>query len=81
MITYCSLAVAAHLSGLSTSRARQFVRSGLVAPAVIERGRPLFGAMELARLRKIRRLTEDLGVNVAGVEVILRLTEEKQWQR
>ena len=81
MMTYCSLAVAAHLSGLSPSRARQFVRFGLVAPAGIERGRPIFGPAELARLRKIRRLTDELGVNLAGVEVILRLTEDKQWQR
>jgi len=80
MMTYCSLAVAAHLSGLSPSRARQFVRSGLIAPAAIERGRPLFGPVELARFRKIRRLTDDLGVNLAGAEVILRLTEEKPWQ-
>jgi MerR family transcriptional regulator/heat shock protein HspR len=36
----------------------------------------LFGATELAELRKIRRLTTDLGVNLAGVEVILRLTDE-----
>lgn len=80
-MTLCSLAVAAHLSGLSLSRARRVVRSGLVAPAAIERGRPLFGPMELARFRKIRRMTDDLGVNLAGVEVILRLSEETQWQR
>jgi DNA-binding transcriptional MerR regulator len=36
----------------------------------------LFGELELARLRKIRRLTTDLGVNLPGVEVILRLTDE-----
>jgi MerR family transcriptional regulator/heat shock protein HspR len=52
------------------------VRQGLILPPRIEDGRPLFGASELARLRKIRRLTTDLGVNLAGVEIILRLSDE-----
>jgi MerR family transcriptional regulator/heat shock protein HspR len=70
------MAVAAHLSGVSVARVRQLVRLGLITPPLVERGRPLFGATELAELRKIRRLTTDLGVNLAGVEVILRLTDE-----
>src|SRR5437879_4183386 len=74
--SYCSMAVAAHLSGISVTRLRQLVRQGLITPPVVERGRPLFGELELAELRKIRRLTNDLGVNLAGVEIILRLTEE-----
>jgi MerR family transcriptional regulator, heat shock protein HspR len=84
--TYCSVEVAAHLAGVSVPRVRRLVRSGLVRPPVVERGRPLFGEAELARLRKIRRLTNDLGVNLAGVEIILRLTDELgalrgDWQR
>jgi len=74
--TYCSVEVAAHLTGLSPSRVRRLVRAGLVEPAVVDRGRPFFGPIQLARFRKIRRLTTDLGVNLAGVEIILRLTEE-----
>jgi MerR family transcriptional regulator/heat shock protein HspR len=74
--TYCSMAVAAHLSGVSVARVRQLLRLGLITPPLVERGRPLFGEAELAQLRKIRRLTTDLGVNLAGVEVILRLTDE-----
>jgi MerR family transcriptional regulator/heat shock protein HspR len=74
--TYCSVEVAADLSGLTVTRVRRIVRSGLVQPSLVQRGRPLFGEAELARLRKIRRLTAELGVNMAGVEVILRLTDE-----
>jgi MerR family transcriptional regulator/heat shock protein HspR len=73
---YCSTEVAAHLAGLSVARVRRFVRVGLVQPPVQEGGKPLFGEAELARLRKIRRLTSDLGVNLAGIEIILRLTDE-----
>jgi MerR family transcriptional regulator/heat shock protein HspR len=79
--TYCSIEVAAHLAGVPVARVRRLVRAGLVEPPVLEGGRPLFGEPELARLRKIRRLTGDLGVNLAGVEVILRLTEELAVQR
>jgi MerR family transcriptional regulator/heat shock protein HspR len=74
--TYCSVEVAAHLAGVSVPRVRRMVRMGLIHPPAVERGRPLFGEVELARMRKIRRLTTDLGVNLAGVEVILRLTDE-----
>jgi MerR HTH family regulatory protein len=36
----------------------------------------LFAEPELARLRTIRRLTDDLGLNAAGVEIVLRLLED-----
>ena len=86
--SYCSVVVAARLAGMSSGRVRRLLRLGLIdAPLTDERGTPLFGASEVARLRKIRRLTADLGVNLAGVEIILRLTdelanrrEEKSWQ-
>jgi MerR family transcriptional regulator/heat shock protein HspR len=74
--SYCSIEIAAHLAGMSPARVRRLVRTGLVLPPIVERGRPMFGEVELTRLRKIRRLTTDLGVNLAGVEVILRLTDE-----
>jgi MerR family transcriptional regulator/heat shock protein HspR len=73
---YCSIEIAASSAGLSPARVRYLVRVGLVQPAVVERGRPLFGDIELARLRKVRRLMMDMGVNLAGVEIIMRLTDE-----
>ena len=73
---YCSIEIAASSAGLSPARVRYLVRVGLVQPVVVERGRPLFGDVELARLRKVRRLMTDMGVNLAGVEIILRLTDE-----
>jgi MerR family transcriptional regulator/heat shock protein HspR len=73
---YCSIEIAASSAGLSPARVRRLVRVGLIRPVVVERGRPLFGELELARLRKVRRLMTDLGVNLAGVEIILRLTDE-----
>ena len=74
--TYYSVEMATHVVGLSRTRVRQCLRTGLVQPATVERGAPLFSESELARLRKIRRLTDHLGVNLAGVEIILRLVDE-----
>lgn len=71
----CSLEVAAHLAGLSVRRVRYLVRAGLVQPAR-EAGKPMFGETDLARLRRIRRMTTELGVNLAGIDIILRLTDE-----
>ena len=73
---YYRLEVAAHLVGLSVSRVRRCVRAGLVQPARVEGGFPLFGKSELARLRKIRRLLADLGLSLAAVEVVLHLLDE-----
>ena len=75
-VTYFRREVAARLSGLSRERLRRLERSGLIRPARQQGPVRLYGAPELARLRKIRRLMDDLGVNLAGVEVILRLAEE-----
>jgi MerR family transcriptional regulator/heat shock protein HspR len=76
VVEYCSVEIAADVVGLSPARVRHLVRVGVVRPAVVERGRPLFSEMELARLRRVRRLMTELGVNLAGVEIILRLTDE-----
>ncbi len=59
-----TIAIAARRCGLSPSTVRRYVRWGLVEAPLTER--------DLVTLRRIRRLT-DLGINLAGVEVILRM--------
>jgi MerR family transcriptional regulator/heat shock protein HspR len=66
---------AAHTVGITITRLVRYERLGLISPS-IENRRPSYGPGELARLRKIRRLTEDLGVNLAGVEIIMRLLDQ-----
>jgi DNA-binding transcriptional MerR regulator len=75
-ITTYRLTAAARLVGMSPSRVRRYVEVGLVRTVVDEGGQPVVGAAELARLRKIRRLTTDLGLNAPGVEIVLRLLDE-----
>jgi DNA-binding transcriptional MerR regulator len=72
---------AAELVGLAPARVRRYLKVGLIRVAATDRGEPLLGALELERLRKIRRLTTDLGLNPSGVEVVLRLLDEIEMLR
>ena len=73
---YTPLPMAARRVRIPAARVRRLVRAGLVQPAKAEGREVLFGETELARLRKIRRLSEDLGLSSSGVEVVLRLLDE-----
>ena len=75
---YLRIDVAARLVRLPPARIRRYIRAGLVRPTVGDGRVELFGEEELARLRKIRRLRDDLGLNTAGIEVALRLLDEIQ---
>lgn len=69
------ISVAARLVGVHEQTLRYYERAGLVSPAR-SRGRVrLYSVQDLERVRHVRRLVEDLGVNLAGVEVIMRLNE------
>jgi DNA-binding transcriptional MerR regulator len=70
------LETAARLTRLPAARVRRYVRVGLVRPSRVDGRTAFFTDAELARLRTIRRLGEDLGLNAAGIEVALRLVDE-----
>jgi len=57
---------------------RLYEREGLITPTRTEGNTRLYGPDEIKRLEMILRLTRDLGVNLAGVEVILNLVERMQ---
>jgi MerR family transcriptional regulator/heat shock protein HspR len=64
---YCTITVAARRTGLPSRTVRRYVQRGLVNDVLTE--------AELTELRRIRRLT-DLGVNLAGVEIILHMRRQ-----
>ena len=70
------LEAAARRAHLPTASVRRYVRRGLVRPTRVEGGPVLFDEIEIARLRRIRRLVHDLGLNSAGIEVVLRLVDQ-----
>ncbi|HKZ51150.1 MAG TPA: MerR family transcriptional regulator [Dehalococcoidia bacterium] len=72
------ISVAARMVGVHAQTLRYYERAGLLSPSR-SRGRiRLYSQSEIERLRQIQRLINDLGVNLAGAEVILRLTERLQ---
>jgi len=55
---------------------RLYEREGLIKPARTEGNTRLYSQEDIERLRTILTLTRELGVNLAGVEIILRLREQ-----
>ena len=72
------IGVAARLCDLHPQTLRMYERLGLVRPARISSKNRMYSEADIERLRQIQRLTQDMGVNLAGVEVILDLLEKIQ---
>ena len=73
---YYRLEIVAEWVGLPTTRIRAYERIGLVQPSRVQGSVRLYDEAAVARLRLLRRLADDLGLNAAGVEVVARLLEE-----
>jgi len=69
------ISVAARMCGLHPQTLRLYERMGLIQPYRVGNSKRLYSEADIARLRRIQRLTQQMGVNLAGVEIILRLLE------
>lgn len=70
------ISVAAELAGMHPQTLRQYDRLGLVIPdRTAGRGRR-YSADDVDKLRLIQRLSQDEGINLAGIKRILELKEE-----
>lgn len=73
-----TIGVAADLVNVHQQTLRHYERLGLIEP---ERGKGeirYFSPRDIERILQIRRLIEELGVNLAGVEVILNMREQME---
>lgn len=70
------ISVAAELVGMHPQTLRLYETKGLVRPARTPGGTRLYSDADVERLRLIQRLTTELGLNLAGVEHVLRLEDE-----
>ena len=61
--------------GVHAQTLRYYERAGLVRPSRSQGNIRLYSRRDIERVRQIKTLMDDLGVNLAGVEVILRLGE------
>jgi MerR family transcriptional regulator/heat shock protein HspR len=75
-LTYYTLEITTGLTRLGPTVIERCVQMGLVRPSrpVTEAAR--YSTVDIARLRKVRRLIQELGLNWAGVEIVVRLTDE-----
>jgi MerR family transcriptional regulator/heat shock protein HspR len=70
------ISVAAELAGVHPQTLRTYESKGLVRPKRTPGGTRLYSEADVERLRIIQRLTTELGLNLAGVELVLRLEDE-----
>ena len=75
------IGVAAQLCQVHPQTLRQYERLGLVVPARVGAKNRLYSEKDILRVRRIQRLTQEMGVNLAGVELILRLLDDMEDMR
>lgn len=71
-----TIGVVARMVSLHPQTIRNYEQIGLVIPQRSDGNIRLYSQHEVERLLKISRLTQELGVNLAGVEVILRMADQ-----
>ena len=71
-----SIRIAARLVGLHVQTLRYYERNGLVEPQRSRGNVRYYSDTDVARIQKIKSLIDELGVNLAGAEVIMRMTQQ-----
>ena len=69
------ISIASRIVGVHAQTLRYYERVGLVSPSRSIGRQRLYTQREVQKLRRIKALTEDMGVNLAGVEVVLALMD------
>jgi MerR family transcriptional regulator, heat shock protein HspR len=70
------ISIAAELVGMHPQTLRVYEQKGLVRPKRTAGNTRLYSERDLERLRLIQRLTTEVGLNLAGVELVLRMEDE-----
>ncbi len=69
------ISVAARMLGVRTQTLRYYERLGLIEPSRTRGNQRVFSRSDVERVQRIRSLMDSLGVNLAGVEVVLKLLD------
>lgn len=75
------ISVAAELAGMHAQTLRNYDRLGLVRPRRAAGGGRRYSPRDVALLREVQRLSQDEGVNLAGIKRIIELTNEVEQLR
>ena len=69
------ISVAARILGTQTYTLRYYERIGIIEPSRSAGNIRLYSESDITKLRRVKALIEELGVNLAGVEVIMHMVE------
>ena len=69
------ISIAARMVGVHAQTLRYYERVGLVSPSRSEGKRRLYSPRDIDRLMRIKTLIDEMGINLAGVDVVLRLLQ------
>lgn len=72
------ISVAAKMVGVHAQTLRYYERAGIIEPSRSKGNQRLYSERDIEKLLQIKTLVDDLGINLAGVEIILRLTGKIQ---
>ncbi len=75
------ISVAARLVEMHPQTLRKYEREGLIAPSRTSGNLRLYSDQDIERLRQVKYLVEERGLNLAGVQLALELTRELQGLR
>lgn len=78
---YYMISVVAEMFNVHPQTLRTYEREGLIRPARTQGNTRLYSQADLERIELILRLTNELKVNLAGVEVILNMREQMEQMR
>ena len=70
------ISIAARIVGIEAHTLRYYERLGLVQPYRSQGNIRYYSETDVERLRHIKALMDDLGINLAGVEVVIRMAEK-----
>ena len=76
-----SISVVAQMFEVHPQTLRLYEREGLVKPQRTDRNTRMYCDEDVERLKSILNLTQQMGVNLAGVEVVLRMREQMDHMR
>ncbi|MBI2848418.1 MAG: MerR family transcriptional regulator [Chloroflexi bacterium] len=70
------ISIAASMVGVRTHTLRYYEKIGIMEPSRSRGKIRLYSDRDVARIRRVKTLMEDLGVNLAGAEIILRMAQQ-----
>jgi MerR family transcriptional regulator/heat shock protein HspR len=70
------ISIAARIVGIETHTLRYYESVGLIRPYRSKGNIRYYSEADIERLRQIKALMADLGINLAGVEVVIRMAEK-----